>query len=91
MLKIIEEKLRAALAPDSLEVIDESHLHIGHAGSRPGAHTHVRVKIVSRRFDGMNRVARQRVVYDLLAAELADTNGVHALAIEAKGASDARP
>ena len=88
MLKRIEEKLRAALAPDRLEVVDESHRHAGHAGSRPGGNTHFRVKIVSSRFEGLSRIARQRLIHEVLAEEFA--SGVHALAIEAKAPAEAQ-
>jgi BolA protein len=77
----IEEKLRRSFAPSRLEVVDESHLHAGHAGSRPGGETHFRVTIVSARFVGLTRVARQRMVYDVLADELAGP--VHALSLGA--------
>lgn len=78
----IEAKLREALAPSVLEVIDESAKHAGHAGARPEGETHFRVKIVSDRFAGLSRVARHRAVNDALAAELAGP--VHALAISAR-------
>jgi BolA protein len=82
MAAVIAAKLRAAFAPASLEVIDESAQHAGHAGAREGGESHFRVKIVSERFAGMDRVARHRAVNDALAAELAGP--VHALAISAK-------
>ena len=75
----IESRLRAALAPLSLEVHDDSALHAGHAGAREGGETHFRVNIVSSAFTGKTRVARHREVNALLAAEFAD--GVHALAL----------
>lgn len=75
----IEEKLVAAFRPDMLRVVDESHLHAGHAGSRPGGETHFRVFIVSDAFAGKSRIERHRVVNAALAEELADR--VHALAI----------
>ena len=85
----ITEKLQAALAPLSLEVIDESHKHAGHAHAitRPGTAsgsggTHFQIKVVSDAFTGKSRVDRHRTINSLLAAELADS--VHALAIEAK-------
>ena len=65
----IEHKLKAGLAPVRLTVTDQSHLHAGHAGARPGGETHFRVEIVSASFRGMTRVARQREVHRLLAAE----------------------
>ena len=58
----IEHKLKAGLTPVRLTVTDQSHLHAGHAGARPGGETHFRVEIVSASFRGMTRVARQREV-----------------------------
>jgi BolA protein len=77
----IAEKLNAALAPQSLDVEDESQNHAGHAGHRPGGQTHFRVYIVSEAFRGKSRLERHRMINQLLAAELA--GGVHALAIHA--------
>jgi BolA protein len=74
-------KLTAALAPVRLDIVDESHRHAGHAGSRPDGETHFRVTIVSATFAGQNRLARQRRVHDILAEELA--GGVHALSVSA--------
>lgn len=77
----ITQRLTERFAPASLEVIDESHLHAGHAGARPEGETHFRVRIVSAAFDGLSRVDRHRLVNETLAAEL---NGpVHALAVRA--------
>jgi BolA protein len=73
-------KLEAALAPMRLEIEDQSHLHAGHAGWRPGGETHFRIKVASALFTGKGRLERHRIVYALLADEIAD--GVHALAIE---------
>jgi len=70
------------LNPLSLDVIDESYLHAGHAGARECGGTHYRVKVMSAKFDGRSRVERHRLVYDLLTAEFAD--GLHALALVAK-------
>lgn len=80
MAETIREKLTAELAPQRLEVIDDSHKHQGHSGWRPGGETHFRVEVVSDRFAGQSRVARQRLVYDILATELADS--VHALQLK---------
>lgn len=74
----IEARLREALGPLHLEVVDESRLHAGHAGAR-GGETHYRATIVSERFAGLPRVAAQRLVYDALADELA--GGLHALTL----------
>lgn len=76
----LEARLAAALAPVSMSVRDDSHLHAGHAGAREGGHFHVR--IVSPRFAGLTRVARHRVVYDALGPLQA--LGIHALAIDAR-------
>jgi BolA family transcriptional regulator, general stress-responsive regulator len=78
----IRAKLEAALAPQTLDVLDESAKHAGHAGARPGGETHFKVRIVSAAFAGMGRVERQRKVYALLAEELAER--VHALALETR-------
>jgi BolA protein len=79
--EVITQKLTSAFAPESLEIVDESHQHEGHAGHRPGGETHFRVYIVSESFRGKTRVARHRLINEALSAELADR--VHALAIHA--------
>jgi BolA protein len=78
----ITNKLREAFSPESLDVSDESHLHEGHAGHRPGGETHFRVYIVSAAFEGKSRIERHRMINSTLAAELAGS--VHALAIRAQ-------
>jgi BolA family transcriptional regulator, general stress-responsive regulator len=75
----IRVKLTERLAPTRLVVLDESHRHAGHAGARPGGETHFNVTVVSAAFTGLNRVARQRLVYQTLSEELA--GGVHALSL----------
>ena len=75
----IEALLRAAFAPLELEVADESHKHRGHAGASGGA-GHFRVRLVSERFRGAARVARHRMVYEALAAEIGPE--IHALALD---------
>jgi BolA family transcriptional regulator, general stress-responsive regulator len=75
----IRQKVTDRLAPIRLDVVDESHRHAGHAGARPEGETHFAVTIVSAAFVGVGRVARQRLVYEILADELATR--VHALAI----------
>ncbi len=77
---VIEAKLTQAFNPERLVIEDQSHLHAGHAGHRPGGESHFRVELVSARFTGLNRVARQRLVYDALAAELAGP--IHAMALK---------
>ncbi len=78
--EIIRQKLEAALAPERLTVEDESHLHKGHAGHRPGGETHFRLLVVSAAFAGKPRVARHRMVTAALAAEMG--NPIHALAMK---------
>ena len=78
----IRRKLTARFAPIRLDVHDESHRHAGHAGARPRGETHFAVTIVSAAFAGRDRIARQRLVYEALAAELA--GGVHALSVTAR-------
>jgi BolA family transcriptional regulator, general stress-responsive regulator len=77
----ITNKLREAFSPESLAVVDESHLHEGHAGHRPGGETHFRVYIVSPAFKGKTRIERHRMINATLAGELGSS--VHALAIKA--------
>jgi BolA protein len=78
----ITGKLTEAFGPVSLQVVDESHLHKGHAGHRPGGESHFRVKIVADAFRGTSRVQAHRMIYDVLKGEIAE--GLHALAIEAR-------
>jgi BolA protein len=78
---LITQKLTEAFAPARLEVIDESHQHVGHAGHRPGGETHYRVYIVSDAFQGKSRLERHRMINETLSSEL--EGGVHALAIHA--------
>ena len=84
---IISNKLQEAFTPESLQVVDESHLHEGHAGHRPSGETHFRVHIVSPAFKGKSRVERHRMINATLAAELAGS--VHALAIKAQAPGEA--
>jgi BolA family transcriptional regulator, general stress-responsive regulator len=76
-------KLTERFAPSRLDIIDDSHRHIGHAGHPGGAgqggETHFTVTVVSAAFAGLSRIARQRLVYETLADELA--GGVHALSL----------
>ena len=81
----VAERIRqrlAALEPISLDLVDESAQHAGHAGARPGGGTHWRVQIVSPRFSGQPTVARHRMVYHALGELMPDP--VHALAITAR-------
>lgn len=79
-IELITERLNA-LAPTHLEIIDESHMHIGHEGAKDGA-GHFRVIIASEQFKGIAPLARHRLVYDLVQDLI--PYPVHALAIQAK-------
>jgi len=78
--KTIHRKISDRLPSSRVEVIDESHLHVGHAGAREGGQSHFRVVVVSAEFVGLPRVARQRIINDILREELAGP--IHALAMK---------
>ena len=77
-LEQIRQRLTQALAPTELEVIDEGHLHAGHAGEGKG---HFHVRIVSAAFAGQLPIRRHRMVY--AAVDDLMGNGIHALSIDA--------
>lgn len=70
----------ASLAPAQLEISDDSHEHVGHAGAASGG-GHYHVTIVSQVFAGKNPVARHRLVYQALGDLM--LKHIHALAIAA--------
>lgn len=72
--------LVAALAPEAIEVVDDSARHAGHAGAREGRHFNVEIR--SARFAGLRPLARHRLVYDALGP--LSERGIHALAIVAR-------
>lgn len=80
----IRQRIDAQLAPTHLQVVDEGHLHIGHAGEGQG---HFRVRISSAAFAGKTPIQRHRMVYDAVGDLMGD--GIHALAIEASLPTDA--
>ena len=84
LVTLLEEKMRKAYNPQSLEIINESHLHAGH---RPGfdgqGESHIRVRMVAEHFNGMSRVNIHRAINEICADEIAA--GLHALAIDVKG------
>jgi len=86
MADIIAEKLNGAFSPQSLNIVNESHLHAGH-GDHVGGESHFRVHIVSEAFNGKSRLERHRMINALLAMELRDH--VHALAIHANTPDEA--
>ncbi len=81
----IRDKLTATFAPIECQLIDESHLHAGHAGAASGA-GHYRLRLVSERFEGLNRIARHRLVYDCLRDMM--QSDIHALNIIAFAPSE---
>lgn len=74
----IEKQLKAALSPEQIQVDDESHLHVGHAGA--GAGGHFKVFIVSEAFNGLSLIKRHRLVYNALDDMMPDE--IHALSIK---------
>lgn len=76
----IKKRLEEALSPSQIDIIDESHLHAGHAGAASGA-GHFNVTVVSDKFTGQSAIQRHRMVYlavgDLMPSE------IHALSINA--------
>lgn len=78
----IEKRLRAALSPTRLAVINDSDKHRGHAGHDGSGESHFTVEIEAERFAGMNRLARQRAVNTALGDLMRER--VHALAIRAR-------
>jgi BolA protein len=75
----LEARLREALDASHVEVVDESHLHAGHAGAKDGG-GHFRAVIVSERFEGLSRVKAQQVVYQ--AVEEWMGGRIHALSMK---------
>ncbi len=86
MAKRIETKLQAAFNPVTLDVVDDSEAHRGHGGYREGGNTHFNVTIKSSVFNGLSRVAQQRLINKELAQEFED--GLHALALVVQTTKD---
>lgn len=76
----IRRRIEKALDPLELEIIDESHKHVGHAGARDGR-GHFHVRIATKKFAGLRPIQRHRLVYDAVG-DLMETD-IHALSIEA--------
>ncbi len=77
----IRQKLLESFVPDELIVRNDSARHAGHSGARPEGETHFDIRIISKSFDGLSRIERQRRVYAVLADEL--KSHVHALSLSA--------
>lgn len=80
-IELIESRLRQALAPLRLVVIDESHMHVGHEGAKGGA-SHFALTIVSAAFSGLSLVKRHQLIYSYLTDLIPQE--IHALKISAK-------
>jgi len=83
----LKAKLGAAFSPSLLQIDDDSARHAGHAGAHPGGESHFNVTIEAAAFAGVARVERQRMVYRVLAEELAGP--VHALSVKALAPGEA--
>lgn len=79
----IETRLRSAFQPETLEIVDESEMHRGHAGYREGGESHFRVTIAAPAFATMSRIERHRAVHAALGPDL--VGRIHALALSISG------
>lgn len=79
MRDVIEARLRESLIATHVEVVDESHLHAGHAGAKSGG-GHFRAVIVSEKFAGLSRVKAQQLVYGAMGAWMGKE--IHALSMQ---------
>lgn len=82
MKDIIREKIEKALAPEILEVINESHLHKGHAGDDGSGESHFKLKVVSSAFVGKTKIECHRMINQILSEEL--KTRIHALSLDLK-------
>jgi BolA protein len=76
----IRSRIQAALSPEALDILDESHLHAGHEGARDGR-GHFQVVVISPDFEGKSRIQRHRMVFDALG-DLMSTD-IHAVGVKA--------
>jgi BolA protein len=83
----MRSQLNSALSPTELELIDDSHLHAGHAGARDGR-GHYTVRIVAPQFSGLRPLQRHQLVYKALADMM--LTDIHALAIVALAPDELR-
>lgn len=75
----IERKLKSELSPEYLEVIDQSHLHEGHAGHNPGGESHFKLVISASKLEGLTRIEKHKIIHKILDEEL--KKSIHALSI----------
>ena len=76
----LQEILETTFIPDALEVLDQSHLHKGHAGARPEGETHFKVRMISSKFEGLSRIKRHQLVHEALEELL--KSRIHALTLQ---------
>lgn len=81
MQKKIETKLVEELNPSYLEVVNESYRHKGHQGDDGSGESHFKVVVSSQKFDELNRIDRERLIFDILKDEM---KIIHALSIKIK-------
>jgi len=79
-IDLIVDRLRQELSAESVEIEDQSHLHVGHAGAASGG-GHYQVTVVASCFKGLNTLARHRLIYDALNDLM--KKEIHALSIQA--------
>lgn len=82
-IELLRQRL-AVLQPESIDIVDDSHRHAGHAGAREGGH--YQLQIVAQAFAGKSTMARHRMIYD--AAGDLMRGRIHALSIRAKVPGD---
>jgi BolA protein len=85
-IEIYQHILVENLQPYSIEIVDDSHQHAGHVGHTSAGASHLTVNVVSDKFTGLSRVARHRLVYDVLGNWM--KTHIHALVINAKTPSE---
>ena len=85
-MRMIRERLSAALSPTSLDIEDDSHRHAGHAGARDGR-GHFNLVIVSAAFQDKKLIERHRMVYEALGDAM--QTDIHALSIKAYSPEEA--
>jgi BolA protein len=76
---LIHEKLTTVLKPEVLKITNDSEKHHNHPGALPGKDTHFRIKIASRKFEGLSHLEKHRLVYDVLSDEMKGT--IHSLSV----------
>lgn len=85
----METILTRDFSPTSMELLDDSARHAGHAGAAPGGQTHYRLLIISSQFKGLSPVQRHQAIYSALEDEF--RNGLHALSIDARIPMEEKP